>query len=432
MKKAILLLCIIFIAAACGKEQAEVVGEPKSTATTFTLTFENVMQDHTFFQAGTTDLIQPGELKAYSFVAGIGMHLSFTTMLVESNDLFYGFGDNGLPLYDEEGRAITGDVTEAVRLWDAGTEINEILGEGSSQAPRQEGVNFGEREDGVIQLVDSLQDELIYPVTDSMLQLSLAYDGDNQFTLTIENLSNSQPMMSALSSGIFVIHQADKYLFKAGDKASAGLETMAEDGDNTILWNQIMGETGFSSIIGTGVYLAHQASHPIFTNGEQDREQGLEILAEYGNPETLFNTLKNRNDLTDVGIFNDPVGNNILNLGGKLIPGDKYVFAFEAEIGDYLSIANMLVETNDLFFAFEDTGLELFPNGQPINGEVTNQIQLWDAGTEANEFPGAGSFQPIRNGNKEGLDEGGNIRPVNDEFIYPAVNQLVRVLIESE
>ncbi len=431
MKNNALFLLIILVLIACKKEQEITVSEPEIPTTTFTLTFENIMKNQTFFQAGVTDLQQPGESKSYRFIAGIGMHLSFATMLVQSNDLFYGFEENGIALYDADGSALTGNITHAVRLWDAGTEINEVLGTGANQAPRQENVNAGEREDGVIQLVDSLNDGLIYPVADSMIRLSLEYDGNNQFVLTIENISNTAMMSSALAPGIFTVHQQDKYLFKVTEKASTGLEAMVEDGDNSSLWNQILTETGFTSIIGTGVYVVHKASHPIFTDGEKDRGQGLETLAESGNPENLHDVLKRDTTFSEVRLFNDPVGNNVLNLGGKLIQGDKYEFSFEASIGDYLSIATMLVETNDLFFAFDDTGLELFPNGQPVNGNVTNHVHLWDAGTEANQFPGAGNFQPIRNGGKEGADEGGVVRIVNDDFTYPLVDELIRVTIKA-
>ena len=435
MRNTTILLLLFLGLTACKKEQTAVtptLETPNTTTTTFTLTFENVMRNNAFFQTGPTEPIVSGESKSYSFVAGIGMRLSFAAMLVESNDLFYGFDAEGLALYDEEGQAITGDVTHAVRLWDAGTEVNETIGEGINQAPRQTVANSGEGEDGIIQLVDSLRDDLFYPVIDSLVQFSLTHNGDNEFTLTIENISTSEYMESALSGGVFAIHQKEEYLFKANEAASTNLEALVEDGDNTLLWNQLEGETGFSSIIGTGVYMTHKVSHPIFTNGEKDRGQGLEILAEYGNPETLYNSLKNRNDLTDIGIFQDPVGNNVLNLGGKLVPGDRYVFSFEAKLGDYLSLANMLVETNDLFFAFAQTGLELFPGGEPINGDITSEITLWDAGTEANELPGAGAYQPLRNGAKESIDEGGVVRPLNDEFSYPAINELVRVSIEVE
>jgi len=432
MKRNILFLLIILVVIACKKEQETATLEPEIPAKTFTVTFENVMQDYTFFQAGTTDLIQPGESKSYPFVAGVGAHLSFATMLVESNDLFYGFEGYGFALYNDRRIPINGEITYAVRLWDAGTEVNEVLGEGSSQAPRQAEVNFGEREDGVIQLVDSLEDDLVYPVTDRMIRMSLKVEGDSKFVLIIENISQDAPMSSALAPGVFTIHQPNKYLFKAEEKASESIEKMAEDGDNSNLWNEVTEKTGFTSTVGTGIYVVHKVANPIFTNGEKDRGEGLEVLAESGNPEKLYDALKENAAFSEVNIFNNPIGSNVLNLGGKLVVGDRYEFSFQASQGDYLSIANMLVETNDLFFAFDEGGLELFPNGQPINGEITNQIRLWDAGTEANQFPGAGSFQPGRNGGKESTDEGGVVRLLDDEFSYPVIDELIRVSIKEE
>ena len=60
-----------------------------------------------------------------------GSYLSFANMFVKSNDLFYGFADTGLALYDANGDAVTGDVTMHVQLWDAGTEVNQEPGNGS-------------------------------------------------------------------------------------------------------------------------------------------------------------------------------------------------------------------------------------------------------------------------------------------------------------
>ncbi len=425
-------LFLVLVLSACKKEQEIITPEIEVPVTTFTLTFENVMKAHNFFQSGTTDLIQLEERKTYTFVAGVGMHLSFVTMLLESNDLFYGFEDKGIALYDENGVALTGDITSEVRLWDAGIAINEITDKGNRKTSRQRALHSEIREDDVIQLVDSLKDDLVYPRPDSTIRLSLEHDGNNQFILTIENISSDEFLNSTLSPGVFAIHQQNKQLFKAGEKAPSGFDAMADNGDNAVLWAQVSEETGFTSIIGTGVYIVHKEGNPIFTNGEQDRGQGLETLAEYGNPEILHNVLKADSTFPEVGLFNDPIGNDVLNLGGKLVPGDRYEFSFNANPGDYVSIASMLVETNDLFFAFAEGGLELFPLGLPLNGEVTNKIQLWDSGTESNEFPGAGCFQPLRNGAKESTDEHGVVQPVNDAFIYPAISDLVRVTIKSE
>lgn len=424
MKGNIFFLLLLLVFMACKKEEQviEMVTETE-VSTTFTLTFENIMSNHTFFQSGKTALILPGESQSYNFIAGIGTNLSIAKKMMESNDLFFGFDELGFPLYKEDGTPVTGDITQALRLWDAGIATNE----GFDEEDR-----LIERENSTIQLADSLDDGIIYPAVDTMVRFSLTHNGEDGFVLTIENISDLGNMPSAIAPGIFAIHQGDKYVFKANTQASDELEVMIVDNNIDLLWNQVAESTGFTSIIGTGIYIVHEAGNPIFTNGEKDRGEGLEILAEYGNPEVLIDALKGDTAFAEVAVFNDPVGNNVLNLGGKLVQGDRYEFSFEANAGDYLSIANMLVETNDLFFAFDDNGLELFPNGEPINGDVTNQLQLWDAGTEANEFPGAGAFQPLRNGGKENMDEGGVVRPLNDEFTYPTTDALIRVTIKAE
>ena len=49
---------------------------------------------------------------------------------------------------------------------------------------------------------------------------------------------------------------------------------------------------------------------------------------------------------------------------------------------DRLSFATMYVQSNDLFLAPGDTGIALFIDEQPISGDVTALVRLWDAGTE--------------------------------------------------
>ena len=91
----------------------------------------------------------------------------------------------------------------------------------------------------------------------------------------------------------------------------------------------------------------------------------------------------------------------------------------------------MLVETNDLFLAFDEGGIALFNNGIALSGDITNLIELWDAGTEVNEYPGAGKYQPIRGGGNSGPAEGGPVVIVNDGFTYPAVNELIKITIQA-
>jgi hypothetical protein len=109
------------------------------------------------------------------------------------------------------------------------------------------------------------------------------------------------------------------------------------------------------------------------------------------------------------------------------LPGNSYEFTFEAEEGDYLSLATMLVHSNDLFFSPSEAGVPLFTGGTAFSGDITSNIMLYDAGTEVNELPGVGLHQPARlNG---GDDENGNVHIVNDGFSYPAVSSVVKITI---
>lgn len=79
-----------------------------------------------------------------------GMRLSMTMMLGQSNDSFYAPDVSGVGLFDGKGNPVSGDVTEKFVLWDAGTEVNEELGIGPDQGPRQKAVNTGADEHGVV------------------------------------------------------------------------------------------------------------------------------------------------------------------------------------------------------------------------------------------------------------------------------------------
>ena len=109
------------------------------------------------------------------------------------------------------------------------------------------------------------------------------------------------------------------------------------------------------------------------------------------------------------------------------MPGNSYEFTFEAEEGNYLSFATMLVHTNDLFFSPSEMGIALFSGGSAVSGNISSKVMLYDAGTEPNELPGVGLHQPARlNG---GTDEMGQVMVVNDEFTYPSVTNAVKITI---
>ena len=94
--------------------------------------------------------IGPGAAYEFSFSATPKMKLYMALMFGQSNDLFYAPDAAGIALFDGKGNALSGDVTEKLVLWDAGTEVNEEEGVGPNQAPRQKEANTGPAENGVV------------------------------------------------------------------------------------------------------------------------------------------------------------------------------------------------------------------------------------------------------------------------------------------
>ncbi len=114
--------------------------------------------------------ILPGDAYEFSIVAKPNDHLNFATMFVQSNDLFVGPSQQGVPLFDKYGHPRDGDITSYLEIWDAGTEVNEEPGVGPNQAPRQSGPNTGPDENGVVQVVN---DGYTYPAVKDILQVTV-------------------------------------------------------------------------------------------------------------------------------------------------------------------------------------------------------------------------------------------------------------------
>lgn len=71
-------------------------------------------------------------------------------------------------------------------------------------------------------------------------------------------------------------------------------------------------------------------------------------------------------------------------------PGQSTTITFSAAKGEALSFATMYGASNDLFFAPSNPGIKVYDNGgNPIEGDVSTQIKLWDNGTRVNQKPGA-------------------------------------------
>jgi len=157
-------------------------------------------------------------------------------------------------------------------------------------------------------------------------------------TLNVASTSSTQPV--PLSPGAFIVHRdpSDSPLLLPRDAANAGLEGVAEDGNN--------------------------APYPEAVAG--------------------------------AGTFSIPVG---ADEPGPIGPGGAYEFTVSAVDGDKLGFVTMFVPSNDWFYTptDEDNSLDLFVDGQPVSGEVAaGDIAIWDAGTEDDEEPGAGANQVQR------------------------------------
>jgi hypothetical protein len=192
----------------------------------------------------------------------------------------------------------------------------------------------------------------------------------------------------------------------------------------------VAAETGLVSPLAPGVWAVSATGEPLFTAGQPDRGQGLEALAEDGDPSSLAAALAGQANVAGSGVFDTPVGTAN---PGILLPGSAYEFTIEAAPGDHLVFATMLVQSNDLFFAPGGAGIALFDaSGQPVTGDVTGQVSLWDAGTEVNQAPGSGADQaPRQAGPNIGAAENGVVQLVSDSFTYPAAAQLIRVTISA-
>lgn len=183
----------------------------------------------------------PGEAYEFTFSAEWGDHLSFATMLVQTNDLFFAPDEWGIPLYDSAGNAYSGNITNYVHLWDAGTEQNEVPGVGPNQAPRQAGPNTGPTDTN--RLVRRAHDNYgIIPAVNQLINVTLTYHGDDVFTVRIENVA-AGAYVSPLAPGLAIVHRTYAPLFQTGfyDR-DLGLEQIAEDGDPSRLYDNLMAE----------------------------------------------------------------------------------------------------------------------------------------------------------------------------------------------
>jgi hypothetical protein len=174
-------------------------------------------------------------------------------------------------------------------------------------------------------------------------------DGPATFEVTIVNMSHSQPF----SPGIVVTHDSSVDLFSNGSVASESIRLIAENGDPSTAFAALNGAPGVTDVVATGA--------PVFRKGTE-------------NPTSLTTE----------------------------ITGTP---------GDYVSLAVMLICTNDGFVGLDAAMLPEGPNTAVFFPGA------YDAGTEQNDesseslVDACGAIGPLP------LPADGNIRPATSEVI---------------
>ena len=196
-----------------------------------------------------------------------------------------------------------------------------------------------------------------------------------------------------------------------------------------------------------GAYAVHAGGNPVYEPGEP-ASIGLEALAEAGPPtgfegqDGLVDELAESAAVDHSGAYtpadtvadpSDPTGE--VPGAPPIAPGGAFEFEVDVSPGQRLSVASMFVPSNDVFVSAGEDGIALWPEGgEPVDGDVTDAVTLFDAGTEPNaEPPGRGPDQaPAQDALDQGADEGGVVRrlsDVDDGHEYPAVGDVVQVTV---
>lgn len=499
-----LLLTLLFTAAMLGFVgcDGDDTDDPADTSREFTVTVENVAPIRPVLKSGAVaspggpdmgPAIFPGETASFSFTApantvpGSGMRLNLATMFVQSNDLFYAFRPEGLDLFPggtPRGANGPEDVTDQIFLYDAGTEINEAPGLGEFQKPVQDpmATNVGPAENGNVLFIPDGGTDVMgfsYPDKASVIRVTIQHDGGTTFTVNVENVSAPGTIetdraggavpLSPFAWAVHINTSADGYpgLYQVDQPASPGIELIAEDGfpigmlggmnlpPERGLADALADITGLIVPLSPPAYVVHTDAVNVFEVG-QAASEGVELIAEDGFPagslggtnlpptSGLVEALMGRPGVRTVGAVAAPGG--MVPALEPGMPGESVTFTVTASPGDRLSFLTMYVQSNDYFYGFSDDGLALFDgSGTPVSGDVTNQVVLYDAGTEVDEEPGVGPTQKPRqdpmavdvgqaepNGVVQSVVAAGASGGTNDTYSYPPSAQVIRVTITSQ
>jgi len=377
-------------------------------------TLKDFVQSGTFEGQGSTgDIIAPGESVRFTFNAAKGQTLMFATGYGYSNDLFFAPANPGIALYNADGTPVTGDVSSQVKLWDNGTRVNVKPGPSIAHP--------GTAENGSVTQVNGTDAQgNTYPEASAMMKLNLTYDKTkSEFTLSITNLSNNTANETPFSPGVWVVSNVldgevlnDKPFFIPGEKSSAELTKLAENGDEDQLQDVVEDKTGIITTLSPAVVVIYTGDvNPIYALDAKDPGNGLKTLAQTGNVNPLKEALAKMPNVRNVYV----AGNS------AVYPGNKVEVQYSAYKGDKLTFATMFGYSNDWFYSTGSSVTALAAK------DITGDIRLLDDGSAVSQFPGAGNAQYIFGGTV--IPENVNITEVGKTFPVPSVSDIVKVIL---
>lgn len=388
--KLLVMLSSMIPLASCDKKNNDVALQPNTISIENVLDSKPLVESGTFKGTGMPPVILPGQSVSFSFSAAKKQSLTFASMYGWSNDLFFAPATPGIKLYNDDGTPITGDVSDQIKLWDNGTRVN--------QAPGMNVKHPGTAEATVknIKEVNGTDDYgNAYLPASRLMKVSLAYDGNSRFTITIMNNSGGTANETPFSPGVWAISYVaggnlllPEPVYSANKVTANGLTNIAEMGDNGPLSTYLTSMTGiFTPLSPVLVVVYTGAENPFYKTGENDRGEGLKELAQKGNADVLAGTLKNKPGVKSVYVLK--VDNTTV-----LLPkvngasGGKVMQQLAVAKGDKIALATMYGFSNDWFFATTGSDIDAMQKG-----DVSSSIGLFDDGTAVSQFPGAGITQ---------------------------------------
>ncbi|MCQ9635170.1 spondin domain-containing protein [Chryseobacterium sp. WG23] len=367
-----------------------------------TITFENVVTPKDFVESGSFQgtgqpVILPGQSVSIKFSAGKAQSLMFSTMYGASKDWFFASKQPGIKLFDNNGTAITGDVSSEVLLWDNGTKDNMT----------------GLAESKPIMQVPNV-------IASQLMKLNLAYnDVTSEFTLTITNTSGGTAHETPFSPGVWAVsnYNGSQLLntapfFTPNALSNPEITDIAQMGDIAKMKAKLNNETGIMTGLSPALVVVYRGDkNPIYEAGKKDNGVGLKEIAQMGNVTKLQNSLQSLPNVKGVFIAgNAPVA-----------PGSKVMTNFKAEPGDRIAYVTMFGFSNDWFYANEQI------IDASTKGDVTSGTALFDSGTGIDQYPGAGNHQALFGGTPQA--ESMLISKVGNQYPVPTVQNVIKVTL---